>query len=78
MKDKKFDALLEFIATGFYFGKSPIVPGTVGSLSAIPLIYLFGNNIFEKLLFFIIFIPLGIKSAQFMIDKTQSQDPDEI
>lgn len=78
MKDKKFDALLEFIATGFYFGKSPIVPGTVGSLSAIPFIYLLGNNIFEKLLFFIIFIPLGIKSAQFMIDKTQSQDPDEV
>ncbi len=72
------ESLLEFLATGFYLGKSPIIPGTVGTLSAIPFIYLLGNNIFEKLLFFILFIPLGIIASQYIIDKTNNKDPDEV
>lgn len=35
MKEK----LIEFLATGFYLGKSPKAPGTVGTLLGIPLSY---------------------------------------
>ncbi|WP_459893505.1 phosphatidylglycerophosphatase A family protein [Hydrogenobaculum acidophilum] len=69
---------MKVVATGFGLGKSPIAPGTVGSLSAIPFIYLFGNSIFEKLLFLIMFIPLGVLASQYIIDITQNPDPDEV
>ncbi len=72
------DFFLKVIATGFGLGKSPIAPGTVGSLSAIPFIYIFGNGFFEKLLFLIVFIPLGIVASQYVIDATQNPDPDEV
>ncbi|GAB6078109.1 phosphatidylglycerophosphatase A [Hydrogenobaculum acidophilum] len=72
------DIFLKVVATGFGLGKSPIAPGTVGSLSAIPFIYLFGNSIFEKLLFLIMFIPLGVLASQYIIDITQNPDPDEV
>jgi phosphatidylglycerophosphatase A len=50
----------------------------VGTLSAIPFIYLLGNNFFEKLLFLIVFIPLGVIASQYVIDITGNKDPDEV
>jgi len=67
-----------FLATGFGLGKAPVAPGTVGTLSAIPFIYLLGNNLFEKLLFFIVFIPIGVVASQYVIDITGNKDPDEV
>ena len=72
------DIFLKIIATGFGLGKSPVAPGTVGSLSAIPFIYMFGNSFFEKLIFLIVFIPLGVVASQYIIDTTQNPDPDEV
>ncbi|MGC8678025.1 MAG: phosphatidylglycerophosphatase A family protein [Hydrogenobaculum sp.] len=72
------DLFLKVIATGFGLGKAPVAPGTVGTLSAIPFIYLLGNNFFEKLLFFIVFIPLGVVASQYVIDITGNKDPDEV
>ncbi len=72
------DIFLKIIATGFGLGKSPVAPGTVGSLSAIPFIYIFGNSFFEKLIFLIVFIPLGVVASQYIIDTTQNPDPDEV
>jgi len=72
------DFFLKLIATGFGLGKSPIVPGTVGTLSAIPFIYLFDNGFFEKAFFILIFIPLGVIAAQYIINTTQNPDPDEV
>jgi len=72
------DLFLKIVATGFGFGKAPVVPGTVGTLSAIPFIYLLGNNFFEKLLFLIVFIPLGVIASQYVIDITGNKDPDEV
>ncbi len=37
---KKIPFLIDIIATGFYLGKMPFMPGTFGSLAAIPLGYL--------------------------------------
>ena len=72
------DLFLKIVATGFGFGKAPVVPGTVGTLSAIPFIYFLGNNFFEKLLFLIVFIPLGVIASQYVIDITGNKDPDEV
>ncbi len=72
------DIFLRVVATGFGLGKSPVAPGTVGSLSAIPFIYMFGNSFFEKLLFLIMFIPIGVLASQYVIDITQNPDPDEV
>ncbi len=33
--------VIEVIATGFYFGRAPVAPGTFGTLVGIPLVYLF-------------------------------------
>jgi len=72
------DSFLKIVATGFGLGKAPVAPGTVGTLSAIPFIYLLGNNLFEKLLFFIVFIPIGVVASQYVIDITGNKDPDEV
>jgi len=37
-----------------------------------------GNNFFEKLLFLIVFIPLGVIASQYVIDITGNKDPDEV
>ena len=51
---KKVPFLIDLIATGFFTGKAPFMPGTFGSLVAIPLGYAAS------------FFALPIKAAMFL------------
>lgn len=56
---KKVPFLIDFFATGFYLGKIPFMPGTFGSLAAIPIGYL--GSILNPLwrIVFAVFLFLG-------------------
>ena len=46
-ESKKLDLkkkIAEFIATGFYVGKIPFAPGTLGTLVAIPIMYIYWDK----------------------------------
>lgn len=70
--------LAELIATGFYVGKIPFAPGTLGTLVGIPLVLFL--SIEKKLLFgaIIILFFLGWISAEAMVQKTGNPDPEEV
>ncbi|ADY73981.1 phosphatidylglycerophosphatase A [Desulfurobacterium thermolithotrophum DSM 11699] len=69
--------LMEFIATGFYSGKLPKMPGTWGSiLAAILLYFLWPTNLkFQLLIIFITFI-LSVISADYVAKELGNKDPD--
>jgi len=71
---KKF---LEFIATGFYSGKLPKMPGTWGSILAAILIYYFWpESVKLQLLIVVVTFFLSVVSSDFVARELQSKDPD--
>lgn len=66
----------EFIATGFYLGKSKYIPGTVGTLGALPFLLLFHESIFERVLVALFLIVIGIYSSEWVSKKLENKDPD--
>ena len=47
--------IIDFILTGFYSGKIKFMPGTFGTLSAVPkFIYLFNNTLLINMLMLLI------------------------
>jgi len=70
-------ALMEFIATGFYSGKLPKMPGTWGSILAAILLYLFWkpNLVFQLSVIFITFL-LSVVSADYVSKELGNKDPD--
>lgn len=69
--------LAEFIATGFFVGKIPLAPGTLGTLLGIPLVLIFPT---QKLLLgaIVVLFILGWVSAQRVIQKKGNSDPEEV
>ena len=71
--------LMEFIATGFFSGKLPKMPGTWGSILAAFLVYLFwSNNVALQLLIIGITFALSVVSADFVAKESGNKDPDEV
>ncbi|RUM42651.1 MAG: phosphatidylglycerophosphatase A [Desulfurobacterium sp.] len=71
---KKF---LEFIATGFYSGKLPKMPGTWGSILAAILIYYFWpESVKLQLLIVVVTFFLSVVSSDFVAREFRSKDPD--
>lgn len=69
--------LAEFIATGFFVGKIPLAPGTLGTLLGIPLVLIL---LTKKLLLgaIVVLFILGWVSAQRVIQKKGNPDPEEV
>lgn len=68
---------MEFIATGFYSGKLPKMPGTWGSILAAILLYFFWPTSlkFQLLTIFITFV-LSVISADYVSNQLGNKDPD--
>jgi phosphatidylglycerophosphatase A len=70
---------MELIATGFYSGKLPKMPGTWGSILAAILAYLFWPaSPALQLLIIAITFALSVISSEFMARELGSKDPDQV
>jgi phosphatidylglycerophosphatase A len=68
-----------FVATGFFVGRVPVAPGTLGSLIGLPACYLLSRlNFLQSLICILVFIwfAIGISSAAEKIIKRK--DPGQI
>lgn len=73
------DRIQEVIVTGFYFGKSPIVPGTCGTLWGIPLVFLLQKIApIPGLIALLLFIIAGIFIIDIYEKKKGNHDASEI
>ena len=71
--------LLEFIATGFYSGKLPKMPGTWGSILAAVLCYfLWPSRPALQIVVILVTFTLSVISADFIARRMGSKDPDEV
>ena len=69
--------LLFLLATGFGSGRSPLVPGTAGTLAAIP-VYLAGAWLLGPLLFAaaaVLFVPLAVVAADVACEQIKEKHP---
>ncbi len=68
----------ELIATGFYVGRFKYAPGTVGTLLGVPLVYLLVYKWWLTLLFGLLLYAVAVWSANYMIELTREEDPEEV
>ncbi|RKQ60343.1 phosphatidylglycerophosphatase A [Thermovibrio guaymasensis] len=70
---------MEFLATGFYSGKLPKMPGTWGSIFAAVLAYFLwpSNPDFQVLVILITFF-LSVVSSDYLARKLGDKDPDQV
>ncbi|MFQ5768370.1 MAG: phosphatidylglycerophosphatase A [Acidobacteriota bacterium] len=68
---------LFLLATGFGAGRAPLVPGTFGTLAAIPLHLLAAWLLtpFQFILMTLLFIPLAVMAADFAAREIEAKDP---
>lgn len=70
--------LSEFLATGFFVGRLGIVPGTLGTLVAVPLVYLFSFNFWTLLGGVVLTTLVGLVTSTKVINLTGEEDPEEV
>ena len=68
----------EFIATGFYIGKLRLVPGTLGTLLGMPIVYLASFNRWTILLALGVVFLIGLITSQEVIAASGEEDPEEV
>ncbi|OMH41132.1 phosphatidylglycerophosphatase A family protein [Desulfurobacterium indicum] len=69
----------EFIATGFYSGKLPKMPGTWGSIVAAIFLYFFWpENIVYQLLIVAVTFVSSVVSSQSLSEQLDDKDPDSV
>ena len=68
----------QFVATFFYLGKLPIMPGSWGSLGALILWIFLPISYSMQLMVIIILFTVGIISSKKMADATNDHDPSEV
>lgn len=77
MKERPLFYLADFLATGFYSGKIPFMPGTFGTIAGLILCYLchcfITSNQFFLAIFFTFFV--GLWSSKQLIQSTHNSDP---
>ena len=66
------------ISTLFYFGKTPIAPGTMASLITMLIWLLVPLNYFIQIIILIIILILGLISSKIVSEKLNVKDPSEI
>ena len=81
MKDQKLnilDRILILLLSWFYTGKFPKVPGTIGSLATLPLIYLFAKyqiNIYTLISVILTLFVFSVLATQYLQQKLSLHDP---
>ena len=68
----------EFLATGFFVGRLGIAPGTLGTLIAVPLVYLFSFNFWTLLGGVVLTTLVGLVTSTKVINLTGEEDPEEV
>lgn len=76
---KKVPFLIDILATGFYMGKIPFMPGTFGSLVAVPIGYLCTYlPVYGKWSVFALIFLAGIYAAERYSNITGIEDPGSV
>ncbi len=70
--------LSEFLATGFFVGRLGFAPGTLGTLIAVPLVYLFSFNFWALLGGVVLTTLVGLVTSTKVINLTGEEDPEEV
>ncbi|WP_022851428.1 phosphatidylglycerophosphatase A family protein [Limisalsivibrio acetivorans] len=74
-----FHHILTFLATGAYSGKSPVAPGTAGTVAGAALVYLTSDwPLIIKTLVFILLLIGGIIASEYHEHYTGIDDPGEV
>lgn len=70
---------IEISATFFYLGKAPIMPGTVGTLGAIPLVFLFSKfSVYGYMILTFVFALWAMRVADQYEQLVQDHDAKEV
>ncbi len=70
--------IYELIATGFFVGRSPYAPGTLGTLVGVPIVYLVAFNPWTILASVVFLFVVGLISSNEVIKLTGEQDPKQV
>ncbi len=70
--------IYELIATGFFVGRSPYAPGTLGTLVGVPIVYLVAFNPWTILASVVFLFVVGLISSNEVIKLTGGQDPKQV
>jgi phosphatidylglycerophosphatase A len=70
--------VLQFLATGFFVGRLGIAPGTLGTLIAVPILYIVSFNVWTILATAGILFALGLIASNEIIRTTGEKDPEEV
>ena len=70
--------MLQLIATGLYVGRLGIAPGTLGTIVAIPILYLVSFNLWTIIAAAGILFALGLIASNEVIRITGESDPEEV
>lgn len=76
---KKIPFLIDIVATGFFVGKIPFMPGTFGTLIALPIAYVTAFLPFiVKFGIFVFMFLLGIYTSNKYVDISGIEDPKQV
>ncbi len=70
--------MLQLIATGFYVGRLGLAPGTLGTLIAVPILYLASFNLWTIVATMGVLFALGLIASNEVIRITGESDPEEV
>ncbi len=70
--------MLQLIATGFYVGRLGLAPGTLGTLIAVPILYLASFNLWTIVATTGVLFALGLIASNEVIRITGESDPEEV
>jgi len=70
---------MEFIATGFYSGKLPKMPGTWGSILGALLLYLFWpNSVYLQAVIVAVTFALSVITSDYLAKNLKEKDPEQV
>lgn len=68
----------ELIATGFFVGRFPFAPGTLGTLIGVPIVYVVSFDMWTISVAILLLFLLGLISSNEVIKATGDKDPEEV
>lgn len=72
------EKIAEFLATGFYVGKIPVAPGTIGTLVAIPIMFIYWNKgILPQIFITLSIFFIGLWASTVVVGE-KKEDPDYV
>ncbi len=66
------------LASWFGLGHAPVASGTIGTLGAVPLYWLYSSHTLTMLMLLVILIPLGVVISNRVVDRMGDKDPSMI